>query len=84
MCEKNYLEIKKNIIDKFLNPGYLNVSVDDMSLVIKDIQSRLPFEICFYEKDNELIIDLGDKVIIHINIEFDNILNSKYHLTKFK
>ena len=78
-----YKEIKKNIIERFLNCNYRYVVLTNKSILSSDIEQRLPFN-CVFENDfNHLSINLGDNIKLHFNLYWENRNNKTFRLIKF-
>ena len=78
-----YEEIKKNIIDRFLNKYYLWTCCTTKESIITDMEKRLPFDVkyLYFGKDDVLEINLGDniKVIVELKWEERSYKNSVGH-----
>ena len=68
-----YDEIKKNIIEHFMNPNYLWGCFTTKDFIVKDAEKRIPFNIRYpnfsdYEK---IEMNLGDNVSIVFNLKWE-------------
>lgn len=79
----DYPNIKKNIIQRFLNPLYQYTCVNNIMLLINDIKTRMPFDVEYNESAQIICVDLGDGVGVNIHINFAPNDNSKYHIKSF-
>lgn len=64
---ENYSNIKKNIINKFLNPRYQFSSVYIKNMVINNIINNSWFPVTYEDKSDTLFIDLGNNINISIH-----------------
>jgi len=78
-----YKEIKKNIIERFLNRNYRYVVLTNKSILSADIEQRLPFSCVFENNFNNLIINLGDNVKVELNVHWESRNNRTFRLIKF-
>lgn len=78
---KEYNEIKKNIIEKFLVPYYKYTCIKLKNTIIYDISKRSIFPIS-YDNDN-LIFELGDGINIVIKIVFEETINKDFRIVDF-
>lgn len=76
-----YPEIKKNIIERFLNPLYRYTAVTNMLIVYKDLIYRLPFDVT--EDNNKLIVNLGDNIVIDIYVVIEKNSEGKNVIAAF-
>jgi hypothetical protein len=68
-----YEEIKKNIIDRFLNTHYLWTCCTNKKSLISDMSKRIPFDvkyICFSDHE-ELEMNLGNDVKIVMKLKWE-------------
>ena len=68
-----YEEIKKNIIEHFMNPNYLWGCFTTKEFLVKDAEKRIPFNVRYpnfsdYEK---LEMNLGDDVKIVMKLKWE-------------
>ena len=67
-----YDEIKKNIIERFLNTHYLWTCCNSRIYLINDMRERIPFDIKYtYDNENQLEIDLGNNINIVFNLVWE-------------
>ena len=78
---KEYNEIKKNIINKFLIPFYKDTCVKLKNTVIADMQKRSWFPIIC--EDDNIIFNLGDDINITIKITYVNTQNGDWRIANF-
>lgn len=78
-----YKEIKKNIIERFLNRNYRYVVLTNKSILSTDMEQRLPFSCVFENNFNNLIINLGDNVKVELNVHWESRNNKTFRLIKF-
>ena len=78
-----YKEIKKNIIERFLNRNYRYVVLTNKSILSIDMEQRLPFSCVFENNFNNLIINLGDNVKVELNVHWESRNNKTFRLIKF-
>lgn len=76
-----YPEIKKNIIERFLNPLYRYTAVTNMLIVYKDLIYRLPFDVT--EDNNKLTVNLGDNIVIDIYVVIEKNSEGKNVIAAF-
>lgn len=67
--EKNYNEIKQNLINNFFNKGYKN-TIADKKIIISDMQDRCPFEIKMNEDDSTMEMILGNGINLIFNLDW--------------
>ena len=85
-----YEHVKENFINRFLNPHYRWTAAVSKNSVIKHIDENCPFPTKSINNGNTIQIDLGDNVIIDINLVWeDKIINNDkdivhYRLIKFE
>ena len=68
-----YEEIKKNIIEKFLNTHYLWTCCNSRDSLVNDMSKRIPFNIRYisFSDYNKLEMNLGDNIKILINLKWE-------------
>ena len=85
-----YEHIKENFINRFLNPRYRWATVISKNSIICNIGENCPFPVKSIENGNKILIDLGDNIIIDINLVWEDkiIANDKnivhYRLISFE
>ena len=85
-----YEHIKENVINRFLNPHYRWATVISKNSIILNISENCPFPVKSIEDGNKILIDLGDNIVIDINLVWEDkiIANNKnivhYRLIKFE
>lgn len=68
-----YEEIKKNIIDRFLNTHYLWTCCTTKESILADMKNRIPFNVRYvYFSDYEALeMNLGDDVKIVMKLKWE-------------
>lgn len=78
-------EIRKNIINNFLNPYYKNTLVYDKMMVIDHISKHSWFPTEYDHENNALKFNLGNDLTIIILIKWNKSSdNSQWHLKEFE
>lgn len=68
-----YEEIKKNIIERFMNNHYLWTCCASRNVLIEDMKNRIPFNVRYPNFSNYEKIEmvLGDNVSIMLNLKWE-------------
>lgn len=68
-----YEEIKKNIIDRFLNTHYLWTCCTTKESLISDMEKRIPFNVryVYFSNYEALEMNLGDDVKIVMKLKWE-------------
>ena len=77
-----YLEIKQNIIDNFLNPAFRWTSISVKGMIIYTIKKLSWFPVEYNEDTDILNFNLGNDVLIEIKINWKK-RDSKYIVNSF-
>lgn len=85
-----YIHIKENLINRFLNPRYRWSVGISKKFIINHINENCPFPTTSHDDNDELIVDLGDDVVLNIKLIWEekvispekNIIH--YKLMKFE
>ena len=83
----NYLEIKENVIKRFLVPLYKFPMIRKKRIAIKNIEERFPFKIDYDYETDIMKIYLGNDINIEIEFEWEEKESNGYkvyRLTAFK
>lgn len=84
-----YNEIKQNIIENFLNPGFRFSAVQIPSIIIGTIRERSWFPVTYNEKDNTLTFNIGNNINIDVKCIWEekpsgNQSRVYFHLLRFE
>ena len=68
-----YEEIKKNIIDRFLNTHYLWTSCVNKESLLSDMEKRIPFNVRYvnFSDYEALEMNLGDNIKIVMKLKWE-------------
>ena len=77
-------EIRRNIINNFLNPGYKNACVSIPSMIIGTIAKNSWFPVEYDDKNDALNFHLGNDLVVTILIVWKKSKDeNKWHLKEF-
>lgn len=66
-----FSEIKKNIIDNFLNKYYRFTCISDKGMIFSDLEKRCPFPFISNNECTEIKMNLGNGISIDIYFDWE-------------
>ena len=77
-----FSEIKKNIIDNFLNKYYRFTRISDKGMIFSDLEQRCPFPFTHNDEYTEIKMTLGNGISINIYFDWEYRDNDQTYILK--